>query len=487
MVAQEFNDIYVVDLGGDVRKNPKLSGTKNNVFGIQTGVAISFMVKTRRDAQPCVSTCQIHYVRRPEIEIATDKLAFLRSTPFKEIDFNRIQPDKNHNWLNLAENDFDNLLLLANKETKLAKSLKDERALFRLFSNGAITARDEWVYDLNIKTLKNKMKFFCEFYSNEQQRWNKDNFVGEPRDFVDRKIKWSDELIAHLTKGTKVKYDKGGVRVSLFRPYFKSFEYVSKVIVHRFGQMDSIFPNRESRNICIAFNFNSTSFACLASNLFFDFALLKFANGNTQCFPFYRYDSEGNRTDNITDWGLNKFCTHYQDNTITKENIFHYTYAVLHHPAYREKYALNLKREFPRLPFYDDFYQWVTWGKQLMDLHLNYETVKKHPLKRIDKQLSANKLNQPKLKADKIAGEILLDAITTLQGVPTEAWDYKLGNRSALEWILDQYKEKKPKDKTIAEQFNTYRFADYKETVIELLQRVCAVSVETMRIIGEMP
>jgi len=210
-------------------------------------------------------------------------------------------------------------------------------------------------------------------------------------------------------------------------------------------------------------------------------------NGDSVCLPLYRYDSEGNRLENITDWGLNQFRTHYQDNTITKENIFHYTYAVLHHPAYREKYALNLKREFPRLPFYQDFPQWVKWGKQLMDLHLNYETQKKFRLKRLEKKLAANAQNKPKLKADKDNGIIHLDAITSLQGVPAQAWEYKLGNRSALEWILDQYKEKKPRDKTIAEKFNNYRFADYKEQVIELLQRVCTVSVETMGIIGEMP
>jgi predicted helicase len=82
---------------------------------------------------------------------------------------------------------------------------------------------------------------------------------------------------------------------------------------------------------------------------------------------------------------------------------------------------------------------------------------------------------------------LILDTETTLEGVPAIAWDYKLGNRSALEWILDQYKEKKPKDPTIAKLFNTYNFADYKEHVIDLLQRVCTVSVQTMEIIQQMP
>ena len=246
--------------------------------------------------------------------------------------------------------------------------------------------------------------------------------------------------------------------------------------------MGKIFCGEQNLLMTLSGASSHKPFSVLATNRLYGLDFLE----KTQCLPFYRYEN-GEKIENLTDWGLNKFRTHYLDESITKADIFHYTYAVLHHPAYREKYALNLKREFPRLPFYDDFHQWATWGKQLMDLHLNYETVEKYPLKRLGKPLAAHALNKPKLKADKAKGEIQLDAITTLQRVPVEAWDYQLGNRSALEWILDQYKEKKPKDKTIAEQFNTYRFANYKEHVIDLLQRVCTVSVETMRIIGAMP
>lgn len=119
------------------------------------------------------------------------------------------------------------------------------------------------------------------------------------------------------------------------------------------------------------------------------------------------------------------------------------------------------------------------------DLHLNYETIKPYGLTRTD--VNSDKQPKVKLKADKEKGLIDLDGITCLEDIPASAWDYKLGNRSALEWILDQYKEKKPKDPTIAKLFNTYRFADYKEHVIDLLQRVCTVSVKTMEIIGQMP
>ncbi|MGB5096938.1 MAG: type ISP restriction/modification enzyme, partial [Porticoccaceae bacterium] len=152
--------------------------------------------------------------------------------------------------------------------------------------------------------------------------------------------------------------------------------------------------------------------------------------------------------------------------------------------------AQNLKREFPRIPFYADFWQWAGWGKALMDLHIGYESVEPWPLTRIDvpddKARAAGQSPKAMLKADKDAGLIRLDSETTLAGVPAEAWDYRLGNRSALEWILDQYKEKTPKDPTIRQKFNTYRFADHKEQVIDLLQRVTRVSVETMDIVARM-
>jgi len=228
-------------------------------------------------------------------------------------------------------------------------------------------------------------------------------------------------------------------------------------------------------------NGRTKPFGTLATNQCVDSHLI----GDTICLPLYRYDENGNRIDNITDWGLTQFHTHYNDTTITKQDIFHYTYAVFHHPAYRTKYEINLKREFPRLPFYVDFHQWATWGKALMNLHLTYETAELYGLTR--NEIATKATPKVKLKADKTKGVIILDENTQLTGVPAIAWDYKLGNRSALEWILDQYKEKKPRDPTIREKFNTYKFADYKEQVIDLLQRVCTVSVRTIEIIQQMP
>jgi predicted helicase len=277
--------------------------------------------------------------------------------------------------------------------------------------------------------------------------------------------------------------------------------YFDRIIVHRLYQQDSFFPiGKNKSNIIIILSGTSSSknFQCLASKTIVGLDFLE----KTQCLPLYRYEN-GEKIDNITDWGLQQFREYYQPSprgkglgvrAISKLDIFHYVYAVLHNPKYREKYELNLKRDFPRIPFYSDFNQWKNWGKQLMELHLNYETITPYQLKRVDSTLTPNpsptgegkRQIKLKLKADTTKDHIIIDEITTLPEIPPIVWEYKLGNRSALEWILDQYKEKKPKDSTIAEKFNNYRFSDYKEQAIDLLMRVTTVSIETMKIINQM-
>ena len=137
---------------------------------------------------------------------------------------------------------------------------------------------------------------------------------------------------------------------------------------------------------------------------------------------------------------------------------------------YREKYAIDLLREFPRLPFYPEFWGWVKMGRRLIEMHTGFESPEPYPLQTVEQTGEAKRVT---LRADQDEGRIILDDVTTLAGVPADAWRYRLGSRSALEWVLDQYKERKPRDPTIAAKFNTYKFADYKERVIDLLRRVC--------------
>jgi predicted helicase len=240
-------------------------------------------------------------------------------------------------------------------------------------------------------------------------------------------------------------------------------------------------------NVSIVFDVSGKPFSVLAVSRLPDYHVL----GDGVNLPRLRFTKSAEIVDNITDWGLKQFQAHYEKGEkkprrrITKDDIFHYVYGVLHDPVYRETYAINLKREFPRIPFYPDFWAWAEWGECLMALHIGYEAVEPWPLARHD--LAAGEADPlPRLKADKDNGTIQLDTRTTLSGVPAIAWTYRLGNRSALEWVLDQYKEKKPKDPTIAARFNTYRFKDHKEKVADLLARVTRVSVETMEIVGQM-
>lgn len=464
IVSQEFSYIYIIDLGGDIRKNPQLSGTKHNVFGIQTGVAISFMVKKQSNQKNV--PCQIFYTRRNEFDTAEEKLNFLGSICFEQVDFAHVNPDDKSNWINLTDNDFDSLLPLVAQNTKMSKNQESEQALFKFFSTGISTNRDQWILDLSRDNLSNKMSFFINIYNTSL--------------IFSEVIKWSSSLKERYNKGLKETFNEHQIKGFCYRPFYTIFIYDSMLFIDRRGYAKQL--GQEKLAIAISGESSSKPFHCLASDQLMDLHL----TGDSQCLPFYRDTENGEQIDNITDWGLTQFQTHYNDKTIKKIDIFHYTYAVLHNPIYRQKYEQNLKRDFPRIPFYDNFPQWVTWGKQLMELHINYETINPYPLTRVNSSETEITNPKPKLKADKIKGEIILDTVTTLTDIPKTAWEYRLGNRSALEWILDQYKEKKPKDETIAKQFNNYRFADYKEQVIDLLMRVCTVSVETVKIIQAM-
>lgn len=499
-VAEEFNEVWIMDLGGDVRVNPKLSGTKHNVFGIQTGVSISFLVKkSKKSKKTKDNTCMIFYARRPEFDTKEDKLSFLANKCLSHIEFDLIKPDERGNWLNQTNNDFEDFIPIANKATKSAKILQ-EKAVFKVVSNGIVTARDEWMTDFSPISLSKKVAFFCEIFNSERQRWkNSDLFATKEkgkraqvlRDFVSRDIKWTEELESHLDKDTEISFKNERLRTrTIYRPYVTNSTYYAKALTHRVYKQDSIFPISSNwHNIAIGFSglSSSKSFSSLVVDALPSFDLLE----KTQFVAYYIYDSAGNREENITDWALNQFRRHYQHGSkkkqlITKNSIFHYCYAILHNPTYREKYAINLKRDFPRIPLYRDFWRWSDWGEALMDLHLGFEQKKPYPLIRVETKPANDGIHRVKLRCDKENGVIFIDEATSLTGIPATAWEYRLCNRSALEWILNRYKESTPKDPTIRAKFNTYRFANYKEQVIDLLMRVTTVSIETMNIVNMM-
>ena len=489
IAAQEFSDIYLMDLGSDVRRNPKISGTTHNVFGIQTGVAVGFFVREKAKR----GKCGIHYAKREDAEIATDKLAYLSKANMGDIEFEEITPDKRNDWLNQANPDFESLIPLADRQTKFAKTTDDEQAMFRLFSNGVKTNRDGWVFDFDVHSLRNKAFFFADIYNGLLNS----NEISYPTT-----IKWSRDLRNEFRRGRRIVYSEANRIQSLYRPFtikhhfadFTMNDVLTRNHYEMFGT-NLLQPNKVI-NFCV----NGKHFYALASSGIADFHF----TGDTQCLPLYRYTEDGERVSNITDWGLRRINAHYRrefgkhfeevagGESIAAEDVFAYTYAVLHDPVYRHDYAVDLLREFPRLPLYHDWDVWVKMGRELLDLHLGFESIEPYPLERVDKSPPSQQGEiAPKVmlranERDKERGEIHIDSETVLKGVPADAWRYLLGSRSALEWILDQYKEKKPRDPTIAARFDTYKFADHKEDVIDLLRRVCAVSVRTMDIIDGM-
>ena len=475
VAAREFSDLYVLDLGSDVRRNPKISGTMHNVFGIQTGVAIGFFVRdTARLGQ-----CAIHYARREDAELATDKLAYLRNATLDVIAFEEVTPDRRNSWLNQSNTDFDTLIPVADRQTKLAKSEAEERAVFGLYSLGVVTNRDEWVHDFNLAHLGKKVRSLIAAYEDTRAEHG-----GKEIDdaLLGTTIKWTRDLKRQLRSNIQNKFSKSNIRKTLYRPFTTKVLYYNQNLNEMQYQIPKVFPEgstEENTVICLSGTSSSKPFQVLATDRVYSLDLLE----KTQCLPLYRYTEEGERVSNITGWGLQRFREHYGDESITAEDIFAYTYAVLHDPAYRHEYRVDLLREFPHLPFYHDFDAWARMGQELLDLHIGFESAEPYALERVEQDGEPRRVV---LRADKSQGAIILDDKTTLRGVPPAAWEYQLGSRSALEWVLDQYKERKPRDPTIAAKFNTYRFADHKERVIDLLRRVCTVSVATMELVDGM-
>jgi predicted helicase len=480
VIAREFNEIWVLDLGGDVRANPKLSGTKHNVFGIQTGVAISFLVKRNK-----AEGCRMFYARRPEMETAEEKLAFLGSTKIGSIPFEEIRPDASNNWINLAESDFGSLIPLATKAAKAAKRPTQEKAVFALFANGIKTNRDEWVYSFDRATLQARVAFFFAALKSHRAQHGKGPY--------DTAIKWSRDLKLKMARHRDATEMHGRFVSSLWRPFVKKEYWADRTLSDILTDYHFKFygPELDATNPGFIFSVGKRGTpSVVATEVPPNYDMFVPNVGQLVCL--YRFGQDGERSDNLTDWALTEFRKRYQPGRgkparpLTKEAIFHYVYGVLHDPVFRQTYAVELSREFPRIPFYEDFWRWADWGKALMNLHSGYESVAPFPLKRIENSdTKADKAHlppRPLLKADKEKETIALDTETTLAGIPREAWEYKVGSRSALEWILDQYSERKPKDPTIREKFNTFRFAEYKERVIDLVARITTVSVETVRI-----
>ena len=506
-LATDFDAIFIVDLGGNARKGLKISDS--NVFGIRVGVSINFFVKTKRNRP---DQTRILYHRTDESWDRTRKFEFLNQNHgLGTIKWSTIEPGERYTWLTEGiQSEFKAFVPIGTKEAKNANG-SILHVIFKTYSNGVITNRDAWAYNFNRNQLFKHMSVTIDVYNSHVLKWlhrkgqdskrpdpemsSDDSVVIDPVDafvsYDEEKISWSSSLKQRLKAGRIATFEADRIRRSLYRPYTKSNLYFDRLMNDRVCVFPSIFPTpqteTENRIILVKVGKELPMFT-LMSNMIPD----RQPQSGSQCFPFYTYDEDGsNRRENITDWALAQFCSHYGDKTITKWNIFHYVYAMLHHAEYGERYAANLMLELPRMPYAPDFWGFTNAGARLAEIHVGYEDVEEYQggngapiLQLIETPGVPLDWRVEKMKLSKDKTQLKYNDYLTLDGIPSKAYDYQLGNRSALEWVIDQYRVKTDKRSGIDNDPNR---DDDPQYIIRLIRKVITVSLETVEIVENLP
>ena len=482
-LADACDAIYLLDLGGNVRKGQT---GDSNVFDIQVGVSINLFVKTRQhDKSPT-------YIFYNSVTTEMSKEATFDFLDAREhignVDWNTVQPDARHTWLTEGlREEFETFLPMGSKTAKAAKG-EVSGVIFHQFSNGVKTNRDAWAINFNKETLTTNGQRMIEFYNAQVFKWqgvaNKSNTSVD--DFVvydSGKISWSSGLKRKLMSGYISEFTPKKVRQILYRPFTTSHLYFDRFMVEGVYVFPSIFPTpeteAENRVICVPNISGRTDFWCYMTNIIPHTVFITIdAN---QCFPFYIYNEDGtNRRENITGWALTQFHEYYRDDKITKWDIFHYMYALLHHPAYRERYQMNLKRDLPHIPFAPEFWKFVKAGQRLAEIHVHYEDQPQYKLDLIETPNMPLNWRVEQMRFSKDKTQIRYNDFLTLDGIPAEAFQYRLGNRSALEWVVDQYRIKTDRRSGIENNPNR---ADDETYIVDLIRKVISVSMETVAIV----
>ena len=487
-LVDDFDALYILDLGGNVRKNPKLSGTTHNVFGIQVGVSINLLVKKRGKSNSCA---ELHHARVDEFWRKEEKYRYLDAAEqYSHIQWNRIKPDRRHTWLTDGlHTEFETFVPLGNKEAK-AKKGEAEDVIFKGYSRGVSTARDAWTYNFDRDELTKNMSRMIDTYNEQVFKWERrQDQTANVDDFVlsdNSRISWSGDLKQGLKRGKTGQFAVENVRQSLYRPFTKSNLYFDRLMNNSVYLFHQIFPTpkteTENQGICVAGLGDRKGFGCLVTDLI---PALDLAFEKIQCFPFYTYDEDGsNRRENITDWALDRFRSQYGDDTITKWDIFHYVYGLLHHSSYRDRYQANLKRDLPHIPFAPDFRAFAEAGARLATIHVGYEEEPEYQLRQVETPDIPLDWRVEKMRLSKDKTQLCYNNFLTLDGIPTEAFNYRLGNRSALEWIIDQYQVKTHKRSGIENDPNR---EDDPQYIVRLIGKVISVSLETVKIVEGLP
>ena len=465
-LSDEFDVLYIVDLGGNIHKNPDLSGTTHNVFGIQLGVSISILVKHERRED----AAKIFYTSVPRTWKAFEKFEYLDR--LKELDlatWETVHPDGGHAWIKPG--------ILRDTEKFIPMAINNSKTgLYASYSLGVSTNRDGTVIGFGRDPLAKGVADLSNTYNLEATK------AKVTISKLSDSIKWSSTLKDKLKRDVRINFSDQRIRSYVYRPFTKLFIYFDSVLIDRPGHTANLFPcGGENIGICVTGPGSDKPFVSLVANDMLDLHLVG-AGCTTQCFPFYTYNEDGSRREeNITDWALDEFRRHYGDPSIKKCEIFRATYAVLHHPEYRTRYAANLKRELPRIPFVPQFNEYARIGGALMKLHIEYERQPEYPLERREKGTLNWRVEKMTLSKDKT--QLKYNDFLTLCGIPPEVYEYRLGNRSALEWVVDQYRVTTDSRSGIVNDPNR---EDDPEYIVRLIGQMVTVSIGTVQLVEEL-
>jgi predicted helicase len=425
-----------------------------------------------------------------------------------------LTPNEHGDWINQRNENFDNFIsIVPDKKFSLST-----QSFFIVNSLGLSSNRDTWVYNSSQALLLHNMSNMIEFFNSEVDRFKAAKAKGlKAKGFVNNnptKISWSSSLLPQVARENYADFQPDEVVLAGYRPFYKQNLYRGDMMIHRLGQSRELFPNTSLENLAICVSPSSNDgLSLLISNVTPD---LHF-NGDTQAFPLYYYeknqtsqlglfdtatDNEYIRRDGVSDFIFNQAQKRY-GKSVTKEDIFYYIYGLLHSPDYRITFANDLKKMLPRLPLLDDvkqFWAFSKAGRNLADIHINYETVAPYPQAQVtgadSNFYTVEKMRFPK-KDGEVRGKkktvddtstIIYNSRITITDIPAKAYEYVINGRSAIHWIMERYQVKTDKDSGITNNPNDWsNEVNNPRYILDLLLSIINVSVQTVDIVNGLP
>ncbi len=491
-VAQEFSHLYVLNLRGNQRTSGEVSkkeGGKIFDSGSRATIAIIFFVKDAR-----IKNSTIHYYDIGDYLKREEKLNRLANfSNLDAIPFETIIPNSKGDWINQREDGFEKLIPLKRDKQRQNPSV------FDINSGGVASGHDPWVYNFSPDALSSSVQKCIDTYNADLERFNevfreafKQRTKGVKSDQLYKqlndkeittdktKIAWTRALKQEFIKNKNLQEShKDRIRLALYRPFNKQWLYFDKNLNEEQSQLKKLFPDKDAQNVVI--NTTIRNFSALVSDAIPDIHFI----GDANAYPLYYYDDLGNRHYAISGYALNLFRKHYEDNSIAEEEIFYYIYAILHHKGYLKKYKNSLAKEAPRIALSDDFKELSVLGKELGELHLNYESGEMHTSVKYTTLMNAEVegyYDVEKMKKEMKKGEcrIIYNQNITITKIPQKAFDYVVNGKSAIDWVIERYQKTTDKDSLIENNPNDYAGGKY---IFELLCRVIKLSEKSVDLI----